>query len=80
MVQKQDGCPICETANKAKKRDFSDQAWSVLLLWGEVDQSKVDLPMCEDCYEELREVLIDRADEMDDSANRPAASAGRRAS
>ena len=74
-------CSNCETESKCRRRDFSEQAWTVLVLWHEVQATAVDRPICEDCYNELREVLIDRADEiegiMDDMGSdesRPAAS------
>lgn len=59
-------CSNCETETKCRRRDFSEQAWSVLVLWHEVQASAVDQPICEHCYNELREVLIDRADEIEE--------------
>ena len=41
------------------------QAWTVLLLWNEINPNSVDQAMCQDCYEEMREILIDRADEIE---------------
>jgi hypothetical protein len=35
------------------------------MVWGEVDTKTVDQPLCEPCYNELREVLIDRTDEIE---------------
>ena len=60
-----ENCANCGADAKCRRRDFSEQAWSVLLLWKEVQTSTVDQAICEDCYNELREVLIDRADEID---------------
>ena len=74
-------CSNCETETKCRRRDFSEQAWAVLVLWHEVQATAVDRPICEHCYNELREVLIDRADEieeimqdLDQDGRRPAAS------
>jgi hypothetical protein len=57
-------CAHCTAETRCSRRDFSEQAWSVLLSWKEVNKSSVDQPLCGDCYDELREILIDRADEM----------------
>ena len=37
----------------------------VLLLWGEISADSVDQPICEQCYTEMREILIDRTDEIE---------------
>lgn len=58
-------CANCAEVTKCKRRDFSEQAWSVLLVWDEIEPSAVDQPICQDCYTELRDVLIDRADEIE---------------
>lgn len=58
-------CSNCETVSKCRRRDFSEQAWSVLVLWHEVQEEAVDQPICDHCYGELREVLIDRSDEIE---------------
>ena len=58
-------CFNCGSESKCRRRDFSEQAWTVLLLWDEVQPAAVDQPICEDCYNELRETLIDRAEEME---------------
>ncbi|NBQ54177.1 MAG: hypothetical protein EBU49_11445 [Proteobacteria bacterium] len=50
----------CQQDTKARRRDFSEQTWTVLLVWGEIDSKTVDQPICEPCYNELRYVLIDR--------------------
>ena len=64
-------CTNCSITAKCRRRDFSEQAWSVLLVWGEVDASVVDEPICDDCYKELREILIDRADEIIEALRQP---------
>lgn len=58
-------CANCHEDAKCRRRDFSEQAWSVLLLWNEVQRSAVDQAICEVCYEELRDVLIDRSEEIE---------------
>jgi hypothetical protein len=62
---KEGHCPNCSVFSNCRRRDFSEQAMTVLLLWGEIAAASVDQPICDDCYDELREVLIDRADEVD---------------
>ncbi len=66
-ISSTENCANCGADSKCRRRDFSEQAWSVLLLWKEVQTSTVDQAICEDCYNELREVLIDRADEIEDA-------------
>jgi hypothetical protein len=78
-----ESCTNCCEDVKSRKRDFSEQAWSVLVLWNEIQKTVVDQPLCEDCYNELREVLIDRATEIelalkDSATKKPAAAAASR--
>ncbi len=65
-------CLNCGLDCRCVRRDFSEQAWTVLAVWGEVDKAVVDQPICDDCYEELREILIERADEMELALTEPA--------
>lgn len=59
-------CVCCGSAkNKCIPRDFSTQAWELLTSWGEINQKDAKEPICEACYWELREVLIDRASEVE---------------
>lgn len=58
-------CSHCAEVSKTRKRDFSPQAWTVLVLWNEIQKTTVDQALCDGCYDELREVLIDRADEIE---------------
>ncbi|MFK7872744.1 MAG: hypothetical protein AB8C84_06165 [Oligoflexales bacterium] len=58
-------CTNCLQKNPSRRRHFSEQAWAALLAWSEVSVSSVKQPICEHCYEEMREVLIDRIDEVD---------------
>jgi hypothetical protein len=72
MQHQAETCNNCGTDSKCRRREFSDQAWSVLVLWNEVQAGAVDQAICEGCYDELREVLIDRADEIEAALNEPA--------
>lgn len=65
-------CSNCSEDTKSRRREFSEQAWTVLVLWNEVQSAAVDQPICENCYNELREVLIDRAEEIENALNEPA--------
>ena len=58
-------CSNCAKDAKCRRRAFSEQAWTVLLLWNEISPASVDQPICESCYEEMRDILIDRADEIE---------------
>ena len=64
MRDKHRQCPRCATKARLKDRDFSAQAVAALLAWGEIEKEHVGKAICEDCYGELREVLMDRADEL----------------
>lgn len=57
-------CAHCGEEAKIRRREFSEQAYSALLAWGEIQESVVDQAICDHCYRELREVLIDRADDI----------------
>lgn len=57
-------CPRCELETKVRHRPFSDQALAALLVWREINEAAVAQPICESCYDELREILIDRAEEI----------------
>ena len=58
-------CAVCTMQKKSTSREFSSTAWSVLVAWDEVSFSDHKLPICEECYWDLREVLIDRSKEID---------------
>ena len=62
--QKDRECPRCRVEAKLRLRDFSPQAQAALVAWDEMDKSVMGNPICDDCYAELREVLVDRADEL----------------
>ncbi len=62
----QQACSSCGEVKKCRHRDFSSHAWAILLHWEEIDSSVIGQPLCNDCYNELRELLIDRAEEMEE--------------
>ena len=57
-------CSSCEGHVKSVKREFSDQAWAALVTWKEAPSEAVNAPLCNDCYFNFRDVLIERSDEM----------------
>jgi hypothetical protein len=63
--QKLTVCKNCNSHSFCRRRSFSEQAWTVLLLWNEINPGCVDQPICEQCYEEMRDILIDRANEIE---------------
>lgn len=58
-------CSACGEDRKARSREFSSHALSALVLWGELDQNSIGLPVCEGCYREFRDLLIERNDELE---------------
>lgn len=58
-------CYHCGKMAKVKIRDVSIESWEILYLLGEVERSEINMPICDTCYSELREVMIDRQDEVD---------------
>ena len=58
-------CNNCGGEKRCRRRTISEKAWTVLLLWNEVDPRTVDQPICDDCYKDLRDILIERNDEID---------------
>lgn len=61
-------CPRCGEMARLRARSFSDQAISALVAWQEVTESAALQPICDECYGELREVLIDRHEELGEGA------------
>ena len=57
-------CSSCDGHVKSVRREFSNQAWAALVAWQEIGAGAVDEAICNDCYFNFRDVLIDRADEM----------------
>ena len=64
-------CAFCMDNRKRRHRDFSPQIWALLLQWEEVPVEAVDHPMCDDCYDDIRGVLIERADEVEVALSTP---------
>jgi hypothetical protein len=62
-------CANCGEKGLCRRRSFSEQAWTMLLLWNEINPGAVDKGVCEQCYEEMRDSLIDRADEVEAALN-----------
>jgi hypothetical protein len=74
-------CPRCESTAKLRPRDFSDQAIATLVAFGDLDKKLVGQPCCDECYGDLRDLLIEhqRAVPAAQIAT-PAASKAKRAS
>lgn len=62
-------CGHCLEESKCRHREFSPQIWSLLIYWKEVEKSAVNKPMCDECYSDIREMLIDRSAEMEKTLN-----------
>lgn len=60
----QGDCPRCGELARLRARSFSDQAMAALVAWDEVGEAAVSAPLCDMCYEELRDILIDRQEEL----------------
>ena len=58
-------CNCSSNSASPRRRTFSEQAWAALLVWEEVDVEAIDSPICDTCYHELREILIERSEDMD---------------
>lgn len=63
-VDKKSKCFHCSDISKVRVRDVSTESWEILLAFGEVERSEVNMPICDTCYSELREVMIDRREEV----------------
>ena len=57
-------CYHCGKMAKCKTRDISVESWEILYTLGEVERSEINMPICDQCYNELREVMIERRDEI----------------
>jgi hypothetical protein len=58
-------CSCCKQPSILKsKYSFSDEAWNLLSVWGEVAKDSKQNLLCDSCYWELRDTLIDRTDEL----------------
>ncbi len=65
LAVQQSRCAVCFEERKIRQREFSAHAWTALTVWGEVDSTQARAAMCNTCYGELREMLIDRASEVE---------------
>jgi len=50
--------------SKVRIRDISVDSWEKLYILGEVGRSEINMPICDICTKELREVMIERRDEI----------------
>ena len=58
-------CPRCGVEGTLKARHFSPQATVALLSWGDLEEELVGAEICGECYAELREVLVERTDDVE---------------
>lgn len=58
-------CSACGEKRKSRSREFSPHALSALIQWGELEQAAIGQPVCEGCYREFRDLLIERTDELE---------------
>jgi len=52
-------CPRCGETAKLRTRDFSSQALATLISWGDLNEKHVSEPICDNCYNEMRDALIE---------------------
>lgn len=57
-------CPRCEMNARLAKRSFSEQAISALVTWGDMDARLIGQDICDPCYAELRDILIERSEDL----------------
>ena len=57
-------CAVCHEVRKVRQREFSNHAWTALTVWGEISGVK-EQAMCNACYSDFRDLLIDRHDEVE---------------
>lgn len=57
-------CFHCGSVTKVKVRDISIESWETLFQLGEVTRSEINMPVCDTCANELRDVMIDRRNEV----------------
>lgn len=59
-------CGQCMTTERRPRhREITSQVWTLLSQWGEVEEAAVAQPLCDSCYHDIREILIDRSVEME---------------
>lgn len=64
-VRAVDACYHCGARVQVRIRQFSERAVSALVRWGELQSDISNKAICQDCYTELREILIERTHEME---------------
>lgn len=57
-------CPRCEMSARLSKRSFSEQAVSALVTWGDMNANLIGQDICDACYAELRDILIERSEDL----------------
>lgn len=50
---------------RLRHRDFSAPTWQLLVAWQEIGSATIGHPLCDDCYRDIREVLIERSTEVE---------------
>lgn len=70
MAVHREQCPRCESEAKLRLREFSDQAVAALIAWGELEKKLLNKAICDECYGELRDTLIDRSEEFTDKSGK----------
>jgi len=58
-------CAICDEERKIRHREFSPHAWTALAVWGEVQSVQSGQAMCNGCYSDFRDLLIERSNEVE---------------
>ena len=58
-------CIVCDEERKLRYREFSPHAWTALTVWGEVEPTQYGQAMCNACYSDFRDLLIERANEVE---------------
>lgn len=57
-------CGCCGKDTPSRYRDFNEDSWQQLIAWGEVAVQAKNQPLCNVCYSDLRDVLIDHSIEL----------------
>jgi hypothetical protein len=55
---------------------FNDVAIAALITWGDIEEELVDDAICDNCYKELRDVLIENSDALTEIDPMPFTKAG----
>ena len=61
-----DRCPHCDCSQRVKKRDFPAEALTKLVAMGELAPEVAGLPICDDCADDLRQVLIEEQEGVEE--------------